>query len=227
MKNKIRNTALTLLRFAPLIVCAVFMGVYLFSGKEITAESLLNFAPEEPLYAALFLVLLYAFKSLTVFFPIIILNVLGGFLFEPGHALIVNMVGVLVELTIPYWIGRASGTNFADKLCQKHPGLARFISGENQNQNFLSFFLRTLFCVPGDAVSLYFGAMKMPFRNYILSSFLGVLPSTIASTLLGTSITDPRSPMFWVSTSLTVGFAVVSFLSYFLWKRSKDKKTAN
>ena len=64
MKQKIKTILLTILRFAPLIVCAVFMCVYLFSGEEITAESLLNFAPEEPLYAALFLVLLYAFKSI-------------------------------------------------------------------------------------------------------------------------------------------------------------------
>ena len=71
--KKFKNTLLTILRFAPLVVCAVFMGFYLFSGEEITAESLLNFAPEEPLYAALFLVLLYAFKSLTVVFPIIVL----------------------------------------------------------------------------------------------------------------------------------------------------------
>ena len=102
MKNKAKSILLNILRFAPLVVCAVFMGFYLFSGKEITAEGLLNFAPEEPLYAALFLILLYAFKSLTVFFPIIVLNVLGGFLFEPDHALIVNTVGVLVELAIPY-----------------------------------------------------------------------------------------------------------------------------
>ena len=51
--KKFKNILLTILRFAPLVVCAVFMGFYLFSGKEITAEGLLKFAPEEPLYAAL------------------------------------------------------------------------------------------------------------------------------------------------------------------------------
>lgn len=225
--NKTKNILLTVLRFAPLVICAVFMCIYLFSGEEITAESLLNFAPEEPVYAALFLVLLYAFKSLTMFFPIIILNVLGGFLFEPDHALIVNTVGVIVELAIPYWIGRASGAGLADKLCEKHKGLSRIFAMEAQNQNFLSFFLRTLFCLPGDAISMYFGAIKMPFHKYMLSSFLGILPGTIASTLLGTSITDPHSPMFWVSTGLTIGFAAISFLAYIFWRKSKKKKISD
>lgn len=224
MKNKIKNILLTILRFAPLIVCALFMCIYLFSGEEITAESLMNFAPEKPLYAAIFLVLLYAFKSLTVFFPIIVLNVLGGFLFEPDHALIINSIGVLVELTIPYWIGRVSGAGFADKLCQKHPKLAEIIGEGGKNNFFMSFFLRVISCLPGDAISMYFGARKVPFGTCLLGSFLGTLPGMIATTLLGMSITDPTSPMFWVSIGLTVGISVISFLIYFIWKRSKKKK---
>ena len=224
MKNKIKKILLTVLRFAPLIICAVCMCIYLFSGEEITAESLLNFAPEEPLYAALFLVLLYAFKSLTVFFPIIVLNVLGGFLFEPVHALIINSVGVLVELTIPYWIGRASGAEFADKLCNKHPKLAEIIGEGSNNNFFMSFFLRVISCLPGDAVSMYFGARKVPFWTCLLASFLGTFPGMVAATLLGMNITDPSSPMFWVSIGLTVGISVISFLVYFLWRRAKKKE---
>ena len=222
--KKFKNILLTILRFAPLVVCAVFMGFYLFSGEEITAESLLNFAPEEPLYAALFLVLLYAFKSLTVFFPIIVLKVLGGFLFEPHHALIVNTVGVLVELAIPYWIGRASGGGFADRLCKKHPKLAEIIGEGSNNNFFMSFFLRVISCLPGDAISMYFGARRMPFWTCLLGSFLGTLPGMVAATLLGMNITDPSSPMFWVSIGLTVGISVISFLVYFLWRRAKKKE---
>ena len=224
MKKKLKTILLAILRFAPLIVCAVCMCIYLFSGEEITAESLLNFAPEEPLYAALFLVLLYAFKSLTVFFPIIVLNVLGGFLFEPVHALIINSVGVLVELTIPYWIGRASGAEFADKLCKKHPKLDEIIGEGSNNNFFMSFFLRVISCLPGDAVSMYFGARKVPFWTCLLASFLCTFPGMGAATLLGMNITDPSSPMFWVSIGLTVGISVISFLVYFLWRRAKKKE---
>ncbi len=221
MQQTLKRITLTILRFAPLIICAVFMCVYLFSGKEITPESLLNFAPEEPLLAALFVVLLYAFKSLTVFFPIIILNVLGGFLFEPAHALIINSIGVLVELTVPYWIGRASGASFASKLCEKHPKLGELVGESSGNNLFMSFFLRVISCLPGDAISMYFGASKVPFWTCLIGSFLGTLPGMIASTLLGMNITDPSSPMFWVSIGLTVGISVVSFLIYFLWKKTK------
>ena len=222
MKN-VKKTLITILRFLPLILCLVFMAVYMLSDKEITAEGLMNFAPDNPLLAALFLILLYAFKSLTIFFPIIVLNVLGGFLFEPIPAMLINCLGVLVELSIPYWIGRFSGSGFADKLKNKHPKLFELMN-DSSNDFFKSFFLRVISCLPGDAVSMLFGARKVKFATFLFGSFIGTLPGVITATLLGTSITDPDSPMFWISIGLTVGISVISFLIYFLWKRKRNKK---
>lgn len=225
MKNKVKNILFTILRFVPLTICAAFMFVYLLSTKEITAESLLNFAPEEPLFAAVFLTLLYAFKSLTVFFPIVVLNVLGGFLFEPFYALLVNSVGVLVELTVPYWIGRVSETNFANRLCERHPKLKELVCETSNNIFSASFFLRVISCLPGDAVSMYLGASKIPFWKYLLGSYLGTLPRMITAILLGVNITNPSSPMFWISIGLTIITTVISFLIYYLWRKAKIKRT--
>ena len=226
MKDHIKNRLLSVLRVAPLAVCAVLMGVYLLSGDNITADGLLNYAPEEPLLAAAFLLLLYAFKSLTVFFPIVVLNVLGGFLFEPVQALLLNSVGVLIELAIPYWIGRASGAGFADKLCQKHPKLAEIVGEGSGNNFFMSFFLRIISCLPGDAISMYLGACRVPFWTCLIASFLGTLPGLVSTTLLGTSITDPASPMFWISVGLTVGLSILSLLFYGLWRKLKKNRNA-
>lgn len=211
-----------ILRFLPLILCLVFMAIYLFSGREITAEGLMNYAPDNPWLAATFLILLYAFKSLTIFFPIIILNVLGGFLFEPLTAMLVNFIGVLVELSIPYWVGRLSGSGLAEKLKKKHPKLSELMN-DNSNEFFKSFFLRVISCLPGDAVSMYFGARKVKFSTFLTGSFLGTLPGVVTATLLGMSITDPDSPMFWISVGFTVGISVISFLIYFFWKKAKKK----
>lgn len=227
MKNQLKSILLTMLRYAPLIVCAVFMCLYLFSGKDVTPESLLNFAPEDPLLAALFLILLYAFKSLTIFFPIIILNVLGGFMFEPFHALIVNSVGLLVELTVPYLIAKYSGSNISERMINKHPKLAEIVDAQGENSFFMTFFLRVISCLPGDAVSMYLGTTGIPLEKYLLASYLGSLPGMVAATLLGMSITDPTSPMFWVSIGLTVGISIISFLVYFIWKKTRKRKGVN
>ncbi len=221
MKERTKGALRIALRLLPLAACMACMGIYLLAGPEISAEGLQNFAPEKPLYAAAFLLLLYAAKSLTVVFPIAVLHILGGYLFDAPVALLVNTAGVLVTLSIPYWIGRASGAGLADKLLRKYPKIEEFLGGSGSDF-FLSFFLRVISCLPGDIVSMCFGARRMPFLSYLIGSFLGILPGMIATTLLGTSITNPTSPRFWISIGLTAGISVLSFSIYVL--RRKHRK---
>lgn len=222
--RRLKKFALELLRFSPLLICLLLMGLYLVSDRDISVDSLKNFAPNAPLLAVGFLLALYAFKSMTVVFPIIVLNVLGGFLFEPVWAMIINCVGVAIELAIPYWVGKLSGAELVHKLERKYPRFSRIFGEKADNHFFLSFFLRAIYCLPGDLISMYFGAIRMPFGKYMLGSFLGMLPGTVAATLFGMSITDPTSALFWISIVLTVGVGAVSIVVYLLWKKRQSKK---
>lgn len=226
MKEKTKNAFLTILRYTPLILCLGFAAWYLFSGENISVDTILSRVPSTPWRAAVFMVILYAAKSLSVVFPIIVLHIAGGFLFPPFVAVIVNTIGTIVELTIPYWVGRISGTAYADRLMEKHPKIADVISKLDRKGFTMSFFLRIISCLPGDAVSMYLGATKLPFKSYLAGSFLGTLPSILTATLLGTSVTDPTSPMFWISLSLTVGISVFSFLFYVIWQKKISKGRA-
>ena len=206
----------------PVGMCLWLMGWYLWGSTTATTEDLLHVAPTHPLVAAGFLLVLYAVKSMTMVFPIVVLNVLGGFLFDPLPALLINGLGTLLELAIPYWVGRFSGAKFADRLCQKHPRVDALASQTAENPFFSSFFLRLISCLPGDAVSLYFGAIRMPFRVYLWGSFLGTVPGVIPATLLGMSITDPTSPLFWLSLGLNAALSAVSFWIYWRWQKRKN-----
>lgn len=221
MKEKVKNILLSVLRFIPLVICMVCLGFYLFSGRDLSAEGLRNFAPEKSSLAVAFMVLLYAFKSLAIFFPVAVLDILGGFLFEPKYALIVNSVGILAELTVSYWIGRFSGAGFVEKVYAKYPKIKETI-GTAERENFiLSFLLHVVCFLPGDAVSMCCGARKMPFFIFLIGSFLGMLPGMIATTLLGSNITDPTSPMFWVFVILIAAISGISVLIYYLWKKNR------
>lgn len=224
MKSPQNKKLIILLRTLPLILCIAFILIYLFCGSDISAETILQYAPSNPLLAAMFLILLYGIKSLSIFFPIMILYVAGGFLFSPLFAILINTIGVLVELTIPYWIARASGIHSSERLVKKYPKLAEIITYQHGNTLFLSFFLRIISCLPGDAVSMYLGSIKTPFVKYLVGSVLGIIPGMVTATLIGTSITDPTSPMFWISVILTAVISVTSFLIYFFWRRKKKRQ---
>lgn len=224
LKKKIKSVLLTILRYTPLIICLGFAAWYMLSGENISVDTILSRVPSTPFRAAVFMIVLYAAKSLSVVFPIIVLHIAGGFLFPPFVAIIVNTIGTIVELTVPYWVGRISGTAYADRLIEKHPKIADVISKLDSKSFSMSFFLRIISCLPGDAVSMYLGATKLPFKSYLAGSFLGTLPSIITATLLGTSVTDPTSPMFWISLSLTIGISFFSFASYIIWQKRKTSR---
>jgi len=70
-------------------------------------------------------------------------------------------------------------------------------------------------------VSIYLGAVKFPFGTYLVASTLGSLPSTVLATMFGTSVTEPTSPLFWLSILLMILFAGGSLLFYNLFIKEK------
>ncbi len=212
MKSRNHRRLLSFLKILPLLVCISLIVCLLSSGKELTVQTVLNFSPENPVLAAIALLLLYAFKSISFVFPVVILQIAAGHLFEAPAALLINFIGRAVTLTIPYWIGRFSGGDMAQKQLNRYPKLKEIVSKQNQSPFFISFFLRTLNFLPGDVVSLYLGAVRIPFPYYLAASVLGTAPGIIFATLLGATIEEPDSPAFLLSISCMGLLAASSFL---------------
>lgn len=225
MKETSRPRWMTLLKAAPAIVCVLLLIWFLAAGDGISVDTILSYTPRNPVLAALLLLALYGVKSLTIVFPILLLQVAAGHLFPTGVALVVNLLGLVVDLTIPFWIGRASGSGLIQKLTRRFPKLEGLLGIQQNNTFFLSFFLRVINCLPGDVISMYLGATGTPYLTFLAGQMLGSLPSTICATVLGSSISDPLSPKFVLSLLLTILIAVSSSLFYYLYKKKTKKKT--
>jgi len=220
MKNFLKN----LLKVLPLIACIVTAVIYFIHRDDISIDSVLDYAPENTLYAALFVILLYTFKSLSVFFPVIILEIVSGILFSPVTAVIVSTIGMTAGFSLSYFIGRFSGGQYADTLLQKYPKISTFIVPDDKRQFRLSFFLRAISFLPCDVVSMYLGAIKIPFAKYITGSILGTLPGLAAVTVMGSSITEPGSPAFIVSALVSVVLTLISCVIYVVKSKKKRKE---
>lgn len=221
MKGKMRY-----LKYIVVIVCLLLVLLFVLSDKDFSVQTILEFTPQNPLCAAIVLLLLYALKSATVVFPLIILEIATGHLFSIWAALGVNFVGILIVLTVPYWIGRFAGMETIPKLIQKYPRFEKIIDRQQDNSAFICFFLRIIGCLPGDVVTMYFGATRTPFFQNLIAGALGILPDMILATLIGENIQNPESPMFWISALLTVTLSVLSLLLYYLY-RCRLKKSAD
>ncbi len=209
-----------LLKFLPVAICAALVILPLASGEEITVQAVLDYTPEAPLAAALVILLLYALKSMSFVFPIAVLQIATGHLFRTPVALLINFLGRAVTLTIPYWAGRFSGSDMVKNLIGKYPKLEEVCSRQEQNPLFISFLLRTFVFLPGDAVSMYLGAIRIPFQYYLAGGILGTTLGVVLSTVLGSSITEPGSPAFMLSAFLMTFVALLS-IGFYIKNRVK------
>ncbi len=200
------------------------LAVVLFLYSDISPQTILTDALQNPLLTAGLLLLLYMLKSLTIFFPLLILEMAAGYLFPAPAALIINFLGIGIVLTIPYWIGRALGLRQVSKLTRKYPKFQAIMEKQQNHSFFLCFFLRVISCLPGDIVTMYLGATHTPFSHNLLGGTLGILPGMILATFMGVNIQDPSSPAFWISAALSVGLAVLSIVLYYVYlKRQKGR----
>lgn len=223
MKPQKNKRLITFLKTIPLITCIIFIVLFLASGEDITVQTVLDFTPESPFAAAIVILLLYALKSVSFVFPIAVLQIATGHLFQTPVALLINFSGRAITLSIPYWVGRFSGSELINNLQGKYPKIKEICDKQGQNPVFISFLLRTFCFLPGDAVSLYLGAIRIPYPYYITGGVLGTTLGVVLATILGASITEPGSPAFWLSTSLMALMAIISVIFYL--RNNKRKGT--
>lgn len=213
------------LRHLPLLLMLGIILFFLLSGRRPGIEELLSYSPREPLLAACFLLLAFAVKSLSIMFPVMALFVAGGMLFPPVQALIVNILGIAVTLSVPYWIGYLSGRELAEKLAEKYPKIQEIRRFRNRNNFFFSYIVRAIGVLPCDVVSLYMGSVSMPYLPYLAGAVLGFLPGLVCATVVGIKITDTSSPWFWAAIGIELLISAASVIIYAVYcRRTKEKR---
>ena len=207
------------LRCLPLLgLVAAILWLFL-SGEELSVDTVLSYTPKMPLLAALFLLLLYGLKSLSLTLPILLLDAVCGVLFPLPIAILVATLGTAITLTIPYFIGRGAGPDMTEKLQQKHPRLRELRELRSRNELFLAFLIRIVGILPCDVVSLYLGNTRLSFPKYLLGGVLGFLPDILTATVVGMKADDRSSPWFWGAIALNLLVAGGSTLFYALYRK--------
>ncbi|MDR0943041.1 MAG: VTT domain-containing protein [Ruminococcus sp.] len=226
---------------APLLIIAVFTIFYLVNFAHLSPleliEAVTRYEPPSIIVGMIVIITLFGLKSLSMVFPMVVLVAASGIIFDNLFiALITNFLGVTLQITIPYAIGRYAERGFVEKLLNKHKNLRRVEDFKNENELFLCYFLRVINILPCDVVSMYFGAStprehdatnhytpsrRASTRNYYFGSMAGILPGMIVTTIAGAAVTEPLSPQFIISISVEVAFALGSAIYYYFYKRKK------
>lgn len=219
-RNNLRRFRRCLLSGAVLL-----LGIVCLLGiRKLVLQGELEHLAAGSVWSPILFLLLYAVKSATVFFPMLLLEIAAGHCFPAWEALVVNFLGVLITLTVPYWIGYSAGGDAVIRLRERYPRFAVLVEKQEESSFFLCFFLRAISCLPGDIVTMYLGASRTPFWKNVAAGTLAVVPGMVLAILMGSSIQNPQSPVFWLSALLTVVLSAGSGLLYFLYRRRLGKR---
>jgi len=175
------------------------VGAYLFlHAHHIPFQRLPNLIRQEMIGAGTLGPLLFIASYVTsalLFLPKSGLDILGGAVYGPvfGSMLVLlslNLTGIVV-----FCAGRFFGRHM---IAKREQGWIKKYDDLLREEGFVTVLVMRLFLFPFDLVSAGCGLTEMSFRQYVLGTFFGSLPSTITLAVLGGSLAHPRSRAVFV-----------------------------
>lgn len=227
MPKRDRNTETQHERKYKIVLMCIWAAILIccFLNRErFTVDGVLSFTPQNTVLAAVFMMFLFALKSLSVFIFSGILFAANGILFPLPEAIGLNILGAGIMVSLPYWLGRRMGKEAIDRLVHKYPKVETLRRMRTQHEFTVSFFTRAINILPSDILSLYMGATGIHYGKYLAGSLLGMLLSIITFPIMGMSITEPGSPAFIVSLCLQVIVSVAAIIVCWQFQKKRARK---
>lgn len=210
------------------VVLVVVLIIVLFPTlRGLTAEKILNYTPASLPLAALVLVGIYGAKCVLMLIPTYGLYIAGGMLFPVGWAIVIGYVGLALEMSLGYLLGRWLGHDKVVALMHKRPKARRLLGFLSGNSQVVCFITRLLpMPYPVDLGSMFFGASGMGFWRHLAFSLLGFSAVMIPFTIAGEHISTPLSSQFLVPFGISLGIAGGLFAVYAVWQKRRERATA-
>lgn len=169
---------------------AFFLRDYLsFQALQENREALIGFRDAN--YLAAVLIFIGAYVAIVAFsLPgAAIATLAGGFLFATFPGALYNVIGATVGATA---IFTAARIGFGDKLADKMEtgtGLVKKIKdGIDENQWSVLFLIRLVPAVPFFVANLVPALVDVPYRRFVISTFLGIIPGSVVYTSVGAGL---------------------------------------
>lgn len=212
------RTVLVALFVAVIVACLLLF--------KITPQDIVTYTPHNPMIAVAVILLLYVHKSLTVITSVRLIQLAVGIMFPLPYALLLNLVGLVITFTIPYFIGKRNGKAKVQRITENYPLMGR-INDFGRNGAFMSsLYVRGTGILPIDPVSMYFGAAGVPYFRYLLGSIVGSIPMLVVRTAFGVSADDPASAGFIVSAVIyALAIAASGAFCLVVYKKIKTSKS--
>lgn len=185
MKKK--DIVLTIAKCALALCLFAVAIVYYDELSNIDVANIVSFT--DNIYLIILVVLaIYVVKSLVFVVPASLVYVAVGAVINPVTAVFVNLLGIFIEVSITYFLGRFLGKDAVHRLLMKKEVGKKLLQKDIQNKASVLLIIRAVPAFPIDFVSLLYGASGCKYFKYALLSLAGISWRVILFTVLGDAI---------------------------------------
>ena len=202
--------------------CIVGFLIFLAFNENFTIADFLELTRGYPLITSIAVIIAFIIKGFVVFVPYAVIAITAMALLDFPAALMTVIVGTLVNISVPYWIGRLTKDDWIQKILDKFPK-ARTYYEMSDNLFLLSFTLRAM-NLSNEALGLLFGSAGLKYIPYLVANLVAIMPSMISYIILGKDMNileSIRSPIFWGA--IVIDCIMVAVMTLY-FKRKKKKQ---
>ena len=184
---KILQIASGILMLAMVVLCIVLMNKY--NIKVTNIPELAGMIEGGAFVIAMGIIAFSVVKSFALVFPPAVVFSICGYLM-PNYfvGVLVNLISVFLSLSIPYFLGKFTGSGMVDTLKTKFKAVKKIDDFAGANEIQMTFIIKLSGLLPGDLSSLLFGAMNVSYKNYMIGANLGNLPLVLVYTGFGIAL---------------------------------------
>ena len=224
MKNKINwNKVKQYIPITFMGICVVAFLIFLATHEDFSIADLIAIAKDNYIATSIAVIVAFIIKGFVVFVPYAVIAISAMALLPFEVAILVVILGTIVNVSIPYWTGRLTKDDWIQKILDKFPK-ARTYYEMTDNLFLLSFTLRAM-NLSNEALGLLFGSAGLKYVPYMIANLIALAPSAISYIILGKDlnlIESIQSPIFWGAIVIDC-IMVVVMTQYFKRKKKKEE----
>lgn len=193
-------------------------------------EKLQNFIQslENKWLIAVAILCIYVLKAIVpIPFPFIM--IMTGVIFDSYLAVLINVVGFSITLSIVYWFGRRLDEGVVLHKLKKYENVSEMLKHAGKTKLGVLFLIRLIPSIPINMASQFYGGIKFPYFKFMIASVAGYFIKLWTYSVMGGNIAQPFTWHFMapVVILLVISGITVLITNYALEKRKGDNKNGN
>ncbi|MFH1210060.1 MAG: TVP38/TMEM64 family protein [archaeon] len=152
--------------------------------------------------------------------PGLILNVAGGIAFGPFLGAVLSIVGNMIGASLCYLIAKYFARKYVEKILDENK-MKVFHKYNEKYGHFVLFILRLNPLTSSDIFSYLAGLTKMKYKNFIISTTLGIIPTMFVLSYFGDVFIKKSPVLILIFLILTVLYLLVLIYGVYMISRKK------